>query len=281
MRTLCLLLLIAGSTAHRLQAGNFSMALVDVAPNQVTTTSMIAVWSSTDLSVTAGTPVDVLLPSGFSVPSGLSPSACDCIFLRHTSNAAGAWAGNEVTFTAGTYLGNGHVRLNLPQALFPGKFYIRFDNSAGIANPAEPGMATLALVDPAGNTTLSRGFYIAPSTGGPPALGLISGTVKDSNGKALPGALVLASNYGQYLPVSVSARRSWVQPMGTTFNAYTAAAGGDGSYSLSLPPGNYTLQAEVWRHKNGLAQSSVSSPQSANVISGGALSRNFTLSPLP
>jgi hypothetical protein len=279
-----LLGLLLAAAPWGLRAAAFSMPLVDVEPNQVTVNAMVAVWSATNASVTAGTTVGLIFPPGHLVPAGLDPGACECIFLRHTSTSAGAWAANEVTFTAGTNLGDGSgLLLGLPADLYPGKFYVRLDFLAGMINPAQPGLATLAIVDPAGNTTLSQGYYIAPSstasTGA--ALGAVSGTVKDSNGKPLPAALVLASNDGAYLPVSIAARRQWVAPMSTTANAYSSAAGSDGGYVLNLPPGAYLLQAQVWRHKDGLLQSAASSEASVTVSQGGTLLQDFTLSPLP
>jgi hypothetical protein len=274
--------LVLAAAPLGLRAAAFSMPLVDVVPNRVGRPAMLAIWSSTNAYVTPGTQVDVIFPPDYAVPGALNPATCQCIFLRHTSTSAGAWAATEITFTAGSYLGTGSmVSLSLPAALHPGKFYIRFDTLSGFFNPGTPGVGTLAIVDPDGNTTLSQGYYISPTFTASPALGAVTGTVKDSNGKALPAALVLATDHASYLPISVAARRQWVAPMSTSTNAYSTAASSDGSYALSLPPGVYNLRAQVWRHKDGLLQSATSAEATATVVQGGSQLQDFTLSPLP
>lgn len=262
-------------------AAKFSMATVDVAPNQVSANALVAIWSSTSAYVTPNTEVQVTFPPDFTIPGGFNPASCQCVFLRHTSTSAGAWGATEVTFTSGAYTGSGGmVALSLPAALYTGKFYIRFDTTANFTNPGYHGMATLSLSDPEGNTTLSRGFYIRPTYTAQVVLGAISGTVMDGNGKALPGALVMASTYSSFLPISIAARNKWLDPLGTTNNVYSAAVAGDGSYSLSVPPGTYSLRAEVWRHKNGAAQSSAGL-NTATVNAGATAYKPFVLSPLP
>lgn len=267
--------------ALRLGAGQFSMPLVDVSPNEVGRNALYAIWSSTNVSVAANTTIGVIFPPDVVIPGSFNPTAAS-VFMRYTSNSGGAWTANEVTVTAGSYSGSGsYIALSLPATIYPGKFYVRFDTSANFTNPSVTGTATLAIVDGTGDTVISNGFYIRPTFSASVQVSSISGTVKDSYGKAIPGALVLASSYGNYLPISISARLGWVQPMSVSQNAISAATGGDGAYNLSVPPGSYTVKAEVWRHKNGVLQSVISSPQNADVGPNSVVPLNFSVAPLP
>jgi hypothetical protein len=256
------------------------------APAVISTNSQVAVWSTTDSYVTAGSAVNVIFPPDFVVPTGLSISTCTCVFMRPTSTSAGDWGASDITFTAGSIsLAGNSTQLVLPAALYPGKFYVRFDTTANFWTPANPGNSTLALVDPSGNTTLSKNFYISLSTtASPPSMGFITGTVKTTAGNAVPAALVFASSVSPaiYLPVSISARHAWVMPTGTTVDAFTAATGSDGGYSLSVPPGTYSMRAEIWNAKNGTAHGNGQDATSVVVSSGSTTRQDFSaLVPLP
>jgi hypothetical protein len=281
-----LLLALLAWTAPAQGGAVFSQPFVDVSPAQTSQNAMVAIWSSTDNYVTQNSAVTVLFPPDMAVPSGLSPSACNCIFMRHTSTSAGAWAASEITFTAGSINVSAHqATLNFPQALYPGKFYIRFDATANFYTPYYSGKATLGLSDPTGNTAVSKAFYINLSSSTAAAtMGFISGTVKTSAGTAVSAALVFASNIGSgsYLPMSVSARRAWINPTGTTVNAYTTASGSDGGYMLSVPPGNYYMRAEIWNAKYGVANGNGQDAASTvTVTDGNTAQQSFTVSPLP
>lgn len=254
----------------------FSTPFVDVAPNMVSSNALIAVWSATDSYVTKNSQVNIAFPPDLVVPVGLNPATCECIFLKHTSTTAGAWGVNEVTITAGSFVASSQlVSISVPADLHPGKFYIRFDTSANFVTGAGVGLATLSITDPSGNTTLSRGFYIRPTYTATVDLGVISGTVKTSAGKTMAGALVYASNTGSFMPISLAARRGWLDARGTTANVYTTATFTDGRYSLTVPPGTYALKAEVWNHKGGVANSTSQTINSVSVGANGSVWQAF------
>lgn len=276
------LLVLAFAGPAPLPAANFSMPYVDLVPNLVSSDVMMAIWSSTDGFVTKTTGVNVTFPPDISIPAGLNPAGCQCIFMKHSSTTAGAWAALEVTITAGSYPGTGQmVSLSLPADIHPGKFYLRFDTTAGLQTSAIDGIATVALSDPNGNVTVSQGYYVRPTYSAAAAMGVLSGTVKTSAGVPLPGALVMATTSGIFPPEDLGPRNGSVEPMGTSTNAYTTAARSDGSYSMSLPPGVYSARAEVQNHKADVANSSYSSPVAATIVPDGTTPVSFSLTPLP
>jgi hypothetical protein len=173
--------------------------------------------------------------------------------------------------------------IDLPTALYPGKFYIRFDSTAGFTMPSTTGTATVAMADPSGNTTVSKGFYIRPTFTAVASMGFISGTVMTSNGVSVPAAVVIATTYGAYPSISTAARRGWVGPVGTTVNAYTTATGSNGSYTLSVPPGVYNLRIELWNHKGGVANGRIYDfPSTVSVADGALVMRDYYgFAPLP
>lgn len=255
----------------------FSLPFVDAGTAVAGNNSLLAVWSSTDNYVTPATSVHVYFPPGLTVSSSINISTCACVFIRNTKDVNGTWATTEVTVTSGAYIPSSNsAMVNLPAALYPGKFYIRFDSTSGFTMPSSTGTATVALTDPSGNTTVSKGVYIRPTFTAATTMGFITGTVKNTAGTAVAAAFVFASNYGSYLPASISARRNWIGPMGTTVNAYTTATLSDGSYALSVAPGSYTVRVEAWNAKNGIANSVAQDFGTVTVADGATVNKSTT-----
>jgi hypothetical protein len=259
------------------------MPFVDLGTPTAGSNSLVAVWAVTDNYVTPGTSVGVSFPPDLTVPASVNMSTCTCVFIRNTQDNTGTWATSDVTVTSGAFFSaTNSAVVNLPAALYPGKFYIRFDNSAGLYLPSTTGTATVALTDPSSNVTLSKAFYVRPTFTAATTMGFISGSVVYSTGVSVAAATVMATNYGSYPPVSLSARRAWLNPIGTTPNAYTTTTGGNGSYTLSVPPGTYSMQVEVWNYKNSVANSTTATASGVSVSDGATVTKNFlNLGPLP
>src|SRR5260221_512676 len=111
MRYLFLLaVLILAGLGKPLQA-HFSLPIVDLTPNLAGAGAppgvSLAIWSSTDVSLSAGCQISVLFPPGTVVPAQ-NLSTCFCLSMNYSQPSAGSerpfsggTTGGEETVTAG------------------------------------------------------------------------------------------------------------------------------------------------------------------------------------
>jgi hypothetical protein len=250
--TLAGLLSLSGSLPAK-----FTLPTIDVPANVSGAAASLAIWSSTDLTIAAGSWLTVDFPPGTTVPAPPTINTCYCLVMKFSelclTCSAKTFTLYEVTVTAGVVNGsNSSVTFQTPAAMDIGKFYIRFRSTFGLYNPAGSGMTTLMLVDPEGNSLASRGYFIAEPLTTDVSLGTLTGKVLvNGTGNPSVGALVMASTdgIGGYHPTSFAGPMTGTPTVAlyaarsVTSNSYTASTNYDGSYTMLVPQGIYTIQA--------------------------------------
>ncbi len=277
--------LLLGLIAQRLWAAAvFSQPFVDVFPNAAGSVANFAVWSTTDSTVAANTYVTLNFPPDVNFPATLNLGGCQCVFFKFTSTSAGAFTPGEITVTAGVVDASlKTLAVQVPQDMLKGKFYLRVGSTAGFSLPLTIGAATLVLVDPSGNSNMSQAYYISATYTA--ALGSVNGRAF-LNGVSQPAAMVFATSYGSYHSNPAGPRTYTAQAMSTTMSAYTIATGFDGSYSLSLPYGVYSIKSEAYRVTRNpttkvFSYQNVTSTVSTITINATPVTTNFTLPAFP
>lgn len=252
-RTAVFLLLMAAAGPQNLSAA-FSLPTIDLSSPKISAPSAVAIWSTLDVSISAGAWVSVVFPPDTTVPVKTLAS-CECLAMKHslTSTAdAKAFIANEVLVTSGAVdAASRAVSFQLPAPVDRGKIYFRFKPGFGILNPTTAGFATLTLVDPDGNSLGSRGYYLSLTYNADIGLAPLAGTVSYSGTtKPASGVLVLASTDGipGMHPMALAGPGGALSaPRSTTSRAYSTATNFDGSYRMLVPPGTYSLMAVASR----------------------------------
>lgn len=277
------LLLALGLPRLRAEA-TFSQPFVDVFPNGAGSAANFAIWSSTDAQVSAGSYINVNFPPDVNFPATVSLGACQCVFFKFTTNTTGAFTPQEVTVTSGTVdTSAGVFSVEVPQAMERGKFYLRIGSTTGLSLPLTIGASTLVLVDPSGNSIMSQAYYVSATYTA--NLGTVRGRAF-LNGVSQPAALIYATNFSSYHPKLAGPRTSTAQALSISMSAYTIATAFDGSYSLSLPYGSYSIKSEAYRvTKNPSTgvftnQSVVTTPTTIT-INATPVAQNFSLPAFP
>ncbi len=228
------MLLVLGLMLPLQAQARLGVPMVDLNDHTVSTNAMVAIWSSTNVTLSAGSTVTISLPSDWTVPA-FSVAGCGCAFVKYTiTNTAGTFTPNEVTVTAGSVSGN-NVNLTLPNDAAPGPFYVRFDDYAGLRNPPTAGMATLAMT---AGSDISESKPVAILNGPEATPGEIKGLVTDS-GTPVKGALIIAST-DTYLmdnapTFTLGPASGSVTAKAVTMDRLMAVTGSDGRYSLKVP----------------------------------------------
>lgn len=228
-------LLILAATVRTLVAGDFTSPTVDLEHRVVSEDVSMAIWTTVRTTQTANTEINVLFPDGFDL-GALNPSSCQCLFVKST-DASGGFSPNEVTVTAGHVWGRS-LEVHLPQGAYPGPMYLRIDPSAGLHNPSSPGTRTLVLEDSNAERIASHSFRIlAATTTADADHGTIQGTVYDSAGKAVAGAIVVASTdaIASIEDLELGPSLAGVVPMDGGQEMLMAISGQNGEYSLQAP----------------------------------------------
>jgi hypothetical protein len=230
----------------------WTLPRVDLETSTVNLRTGMTIWSYSNTYLPAGTLVTLKLPPSTYLPSTVT-AACQCLFVRDTL-PSGQYAGEQaVTYTA--VAANNTLNFTLPQQMGHGTFYIRLDYTMGVANPPQPGPATLALNLPGllgGNMLSSKAYIITPASSAS-TLGAITGKVvaysssnTKINGRGLAGAMVSAwTSGGNPWPSTWGPRAPQVDAMDTTVNVYSAVSGSDGSFSISVPTNGSTTSYQI------------------------------------
>jgi hypothetical protein len=310
MRKLGLLVFLlahAASSHARLGLPLVDLAGASGAASHLTATSTsIAIWSYTDVTINAGDTLTVHLPVGWMTPTVASVASCGCIFAKYMypylsgGVTLTAFTPAEVTMTTAALSGTASTwGLDLiiplpvsPSAVVfaPGPFYLRIDDTANFKNPITPGLATftVSFTNATGTTTTeSRAISIG---NGLTTMGQITGTVTTSFNGAITtvkGALVIADT--DTTDTVINALPLWdlgptagtVTAKPTTVDRYTTVTGADGRYSLQVPYNSSTLYhvAALYYGSTGTAAVSAnrrSAISSVTVNSTGPTSQNLT-----
>lgn len=240
-----LLTILIGS-AQALAAGDFTSPTVDLENRMVGQDVSMAIWSTVRSVQAINTEITIRFPSGFDL-LGFSPANCQCLFVKAT-DGGGSFSPNEVTVTAGHVMGRS-LEVHLPTSAHPGPIYLRIDPSAGLHNPSEPGSRTLVLVDANAEGVASHSFRIMDAATADPAQGTIQGTVYDASGKAVAGAIVVASTDAAVSveDLELGPGRIGIEPMASGQEMLMAISGQEGNFSLQAPASSsgstYYLQA--------------------------------------
>lgn len=245
-RFLSLLILILLGSAQAHAVGDLTSPTVDLENRLVGQDVSMAIWTTVRSTQARNTEISIVFPSGFDL-YGLNPGTCQCLFVKAT-DANGTFSPTEVTVTAGHVMGR-TLEVHLPIGAYPGPMYLRIDPSAGLRNPSEPGTRTLVIEDAHANRVASHSFRIMAAATADLDHGTIQGTVLDAAGKAVAGAIVVASSDASVSieDLELGPGRSDIEPMDGSHEMLMAISGQDGSFSLEAPADStgsvYYLQA--------------------------------------
>jgi hypothetical protein len=183
-------LILAGPSALK---ADFSMPMIDVTSSVTNTAASFVIWSSSNVTESAGNTISVVFPKSLTMPA-VSISTCACVFMKFSMTPNGtAFTPSEVTVTSGSIIGQ-RAEVRLPRDVGPGTFYLRFDSSFGMSTPSDAGIFTVLLTESNGNSIESKGAIIRDREITVSATAAITGSVVDG-GTPVGGALVFASTF--------------------------------------------------------------------------------------
>ena len=253
-----------------LASGRLTLPLVDLSTHLTNTAASIAVWSGTDISLTAGTTLVIGFPSDWTLPA-LNVASCGCIFLKHTlTSTAGAFTPYEVTVTAGTLSGQ-NLTVTLPVSLGPGPFYTRIDTYAAFLNPPTVGIATFTLTA-GSNMSASHQVVVGGSVEVAPSE--IKGVVCLAVNPCLPlkGGVVVASTDSSFMSqaplLELGPSSGTITAMATTEERLMTTTGSDGGFSMKVPfHGTTTYYVEAFYGTSSTAGASVNLKSAISTLS--------------
>jgi hypothetical protein len=269
------------------------MPLPDIYPPLTDRYTSAAIWSSTNVSLPAGTVLRFIFPTSHTIRN-INLLSCECVFIKYSAcsgtacNKPGKFSANEVLIWGGSVnAAKGIADLVLPEQIGPGRFYIRFDNvSSFLKTPATPGAATIQMVSPQGVTINSFVHYISEThTAAVDPAGRIYGNIYGTDSSVnVAGAMIFAYTNGlEKHPHPAGPKDGYFGPLPVTAHTNTTISKSDGTYTLSVPPGQYTIQATFdgyfysYVSKTSIRRTLTSTAITVSITQGSQALTNFNL----